>query len=472
MRPAPQRPLSPRVSPRISPRVSRRAVLRGVGTAVALPLLEAMLPARARPAPGAPLPTRLVYVYVPNGVHVPDWRPAGPAGPGEGQGQGQGQGQLGPLPWILEPLEPFRREISVLGGLTHDKGRANGDGPGDHARAASTWLTGVQPLKTDGQVRLGVSADQVAARTVGGATRLRSLVLGCEGGRTSGQCDSGYACAYSHFISWEGPQTPAAKETSPRLLFDRLFRGGRDALSHAAARERAQRRGSVLDFVREDARGLERELGAADRRKLDEYLTGLRELERRIALTGAESVEAVPDELRPGGRPADLGEHVRLMADLIVLALATDQTRVVTFMVANEGSNRPYRDLGVSEGHHTLSHHGGDPQKQRQIRAINRYHVELLAHLLRGLTETREGARSLLDASMVLYGSGLADGHSHQHHDLPLVLCGRGNGMLHPGRHLRYPRETPVNDLHLALLERMGAPAHQLGDSTGVLGGI
>lgn len=436
--------------------LSRRTVLRGVGTALALPLLEAMAPVRAGRAAG---PTRLVYVYVPNGVHVPDWRLAQ-------------EGALGDLPWILAPLESQRSEISVLSGLTHDKGRHNGDGPGDHARAGATFLTGVQPLKTDGQVRLGISADQVAARAVGDETRFRSLQLGGESGRSSGQCDSGYACAYSNNISWQSATVPAGKEVDPRLVFDRLFRGGADALTHAALRQRAERRQSVLDFVRDDAQRLAARLGNADRAKLDEFQTGLRELELRIQSALPERVESVPDDARPAGVPTDFAEHARLLADVLVLALETDRTRVATWMLANEGSNRSYRNLGLSEGHHSLSHHKGDPQKYAAIRAINRHHVELFEHLLAGLARVREGDQSLLDACMVVYGSGLADGNRHSHHDLPILLCGRGNGQLSPGRHLRFPAETPMCDLHLALLERMGAPTDALGDSRAPLQGI
>ena len=446
--------------------LSRRTVLRGLGTALALPLLEAMAPASrtrgpvpAHLVPAHLVPTRLVYVYAPNGVHVPDWRPAA-------------EGPLADLPWILAPLQPHVAEISVLSGLTHDKGRANGDGPGDHARAAATFLTGVQPLKTDGQVRLGISADQVAARAVGGLTRFRSLQLGGEGARTSGQCDSGYACAYSHHISWQSETVPAGKEVDPRLVFERLFRGGADALTQRALRQRAERRQSVLDFVQDDARRLAARLGAADRAKLEEFQNGLRELELRLQRALPERVESVPDDARPAAVPADFAEHARLLADVLVLALRTDRTRVATWMLANEGSNRSYRNLGLSEGHHSLSHHQGDAAKQAAIRAINRHHVELFAHLLAGLKRVREGDASLLDACLVVYGSGLADGNRHDHHDLPLLLCGRGNGQLHPGRHLRFPAETPMCDLHLALLERVGAPTAALGDSRAPLQGI
>jgi len=446
----------------IEPSPTRRAILRGFGTTLALPWLEALAPRGARgptgtTGPSGPTgPTRLAWLYVPNGVHMPDWLPAQ-------------EGPLANLPWILEPLAPLRGELSVLAGLTHDKGRANGDGPGDHARAAATWLTGLQPLKTDGRVELGVSADQVASRTLGRATRFPSLVLGCEPGRTAGECDSGYACAYSGHVSWEGPRTPAGKATDPRAVFDRLFRGGEDAESQAARRTRLEARRSVLDFVSEDARALRGRLSSADRAELEEYFDGLRELERRLEGAFPERVEEVPDAARPAGEPADYAQHARLLLDLLLLAFRSDVTRVATFMLADEGSNRSYPALGVREGHHSLSHHENDAAKQDQIRRINRFHVELLAHFLQALAERREGERSLLDASLVVYGSGLADGNRHAHDDLPVVLAGRGNGALRQGLFRRYPAETPMMNLHLALLERAGLSPAPLGDGTGAL---
>ena len=439
--------------------LSRRALLRGAGTALALPWLEAMLPARSMSVPDSARITRFCTLYVPNGMHMPDWTPAL-------------EGRDIELPYLLEPLAPFREHLTVLSGLTQDKARANGDGPGDHARAAAAFLTGVQPLKTDGQVLLGRSADQVAAAALGNQTRLRSLELGCESGRSSGQCDSGYACAYSNNISWQSPTVPAAKEIDPRLVFNRLFRGGDDAESSEAVSERHRRRRSVVDFVRADSARLRRYLSADDRRKLDEYFTGIREVERRIEFEERAHVDSVPDSDRPAGMPADRGEHTRLMNDLLVLAFRTDSTRIATFMLANEGSNRSYPELEVREGHHSLSHHGGDEAKQAQIRTINRFHTEQLAHLVGGLAAARDASGSLLDATMLVYGSGIGDGNRHNHHDLPVLLIGAGNGMLEPGRHLRYPKDTPLNNLHLALLERLGAPAGALGDSTGALQGI
>lgn len=445
------------------PPLSRRAVLRGFGTALALPWLERLVPgglaaAGAARAPGVGadgMPLRLVYLYVPNGVHVQDWTPAE-------------EGRDFALPWILEPLAPVRRHVTVLSGLVHDKGRANGDGPGDHARAAATFLTGVQPLKRDGQVALGVSADQVAAAAIGSATRFRSLELGVDPSGNSGQCDSGYACAYSSNISWQSATTPADKEVNPRLLFNRIFRGGAAGEAAAAEAERLQRRRSVLDFVQEDARRLRASLPNADRAKLEEYFNGVRELERRIAVASESVVTEVGDELRPAGVPRDYGEHLTLLRELLVLALRTDRTRVASLMFANEGSDRAYRSLGVSDGHHSLSHHGNDAAKHEQIRKINRFHVEHLAALLQALAETAEGSGSLLDRTMLVYGSGISDGNRHNHDELPVLVCGRGGG-LDPGRHLRAPQGTPMMNLHCELLERIGAGVATLGDATGRL---
>ena len=379
---------------------------------------------------------------------------------------------LAELPTLLSPLQAHVSKLQVLSGLTQDKARANGDGGGDHARGSATFLTGVQALKTDGAVGLGISADQVAANVLGDHTRFRSIQLGTDGGQLSGQCDSGYACAYSSFISWQTATTPAGKESDPARVFDRLFRGGLTP-GASAARIRAQsRRRSILDFVRQDARGLRTLLGHADMQRLDEYESGLRELERRLIDFASDREESVPDDARPDPGTRSPAERFKLLADVLVLALRTDATRVATLMVANEGSNRAYPELGSPEGHHSLSHHQGDAEKVAVIGAINRHHVQLFGHLLDGLAEAHEGDRSLLDASLVVYGSGIADGNTHSHHDLPLVLAGGGNGSLNPGRHVVWPKETPMNNLHLALLERVGVTTEQLGDSTGVLPGI
>ena len=428
---------------------SRRAVLRGAGLELALPFLPAAAGRTRREAP-----LRLVFVYVPNGLHMPHWTPSaeGPLAPGPGGGE---------LPPLLLELERHLPRLSVFSGLTVDKARANGDGPGDHARAAAAFLTCTQPVKADGTVvRVGTSADQVVARAVGDATRLPSLQLGCDGGMQSGQCDSGYPCVYSSNLSWAMPHTPMTHETNPRLVFDRLFGVG---LAHLEPEERARRvrlRLSVLDFVRDDARALARELSASDRRKLEQLLEGVRALELRIQRASDPAAVALE---RPTERPEDFGEHASLLFELLTLALATDTTRVATFLVANEGSNRTYRDLGVREGHHSLSHHGDDPEKQEQIARINRYHVGLLGGFLDRLAET-----GVLDDTLVVFGSGIADGNRHAHHDLPLLVAG-GGGRVPLGIHRRFEPETPMANLYLALFERFGIRNASFGDSTGTL---
>ncbi|OJW13701.1 MAG: hypothetical protein BGO49_29685 [Planctomycetales bacterium 71-10] len=436
------------------PKISRRALLCGAGAAVALPWMEAMAVARG-PSPEGP--RRMAFFYVPNGVHMKDWRP-------------EKEGRDFDLPWILEPLAPVKGELLVLSNLAQDNARAHGDGPGDHARSLSCFLTGVHPRKTDGaNIEAGVSVDQVAARHLGAATRIPSLELGVERGGQSGNCDSGYSCAYSSNISWRTPTTPSAKEINPRLVFDRLF-GGLSATGSAdERRRRSLYERSILDFVLEDAQSLRNRIGQSDRRKLDEYLTAVREIENRVARADEDAPRtadvATP---RPSGVPKDYAEHVRLMFDLLVLAFQTDTTRIATFMFANEGSTRPYPFLDVPEGHHDLSHHGGDPNKHEKIRKINRFHVEEFARMLRLLKESKEGERSILDNSMIVYGSGISDGDRHNHDDLPVLMVGKGGGSIETGRHVACSPQ-PLNNLYLSMLDRMDVPCDRLGDSTGRL---
>jgi hypothetical protein len=443
-------------------RVSRRTVLKGVGTAIALPWLESLsFAAPAAGAVGGP-PRRLAFVYVPNGVNMNAWTP-------------KSEGKLGELPETLKSLEAVKDYVNVIGGLTCDKARANGDGPGDHARAMAAFLTGRQARKTHGaDIRAGVSADQHVATVIGDKTRFPSLELGIERGGNTGNCDSGYSCAYSHNLSWRGEATPNAKEVDPKAVFDRLF-GGNDPKELAAARaKRDLYNKSILDFVNEDAKDLAKTLGTADQRKLDEYLASVREIEQRIekarqALSGP---VAKPDMGRPSGVPREVQEHIRLMCDLLVLAFQTDLTRVATFPFANEGSNRPYKHIEVSEGHHDLSHHGNDAKKLEKIKKINTFHMEQFAYMLTKMKSVKEAnGTTLLDNAMVVYGSGNGDGNRHNHDDLPILLAGKGGGTIQSGRHIVFPRraDTPLTNLFLALFDRMGAPAKNFGDSTGVL---
>ena len=449
--------------------ISRRTILKGFGTAMALPFLEATAPARAvaaglaRGTAGAP-PVRMAFIFVPNGVHIPDWTPKTEGGSFE-------------LPFILDPLKNVRDELTVLTGLTHDKGRANGDGAGDHARSASVFLTGAQPRKTPGaNIRSGVSADQVAAQLIGDRTRFPSLELAVDRGRNIGNCDSGYSCAYSNNISWAGPATPMAKENDPRRVFDRLFAAEGPQVAESQAR-RSRHKKSILDFVLEDSRRLARRLGGADRRKLDEYFNSVREIEGRVEAAGQpedlERVEAPRALPGAAGKSLAFEDHVRLMSDMMVLAFQGDVTRISTFMFARAGSNNSYREpISVSEGHHSLSHHQGNPVKHAQIRKINRYHVSLLAYLLERLKSIPEGDGTLLDNCMIVYGSGLSDGNRHNNENLPILLAGRGGGTIDSGRHVRYSYETPVCNLFLSMLDRMDAPADSIGDSTDRLRGL
>jgi len=399
----------------------------------------------------------MAFFSVPDGMHMPDWTP-------------KKEGPLDVLPPILAPLEPLKSYVSVLTGLTLDGGWAKLDGPGDHARAAASFLTGAHPYKTNGKdIRNGISVDQAAAEKLGRLTRFASLELGGERSAQAGDCDSGYSCAYTSNISWRTPTSPMSKEVNPRAVFNRLFGPAElPAADRARRSEYQRRRKSILDFAAEDAADLRRKLDQSDGRKLDEYLYAVREIERR--LQKVESVAAsVPAAARPAGEPKGFAESIRLMMDMIVLAFQTDSTRIVTFMYQNEGSNRSYPEIGVRAGHHELSHHGGDAEKQAHISKINRYHLGLLAEFLKKLNAVKEGEATLLHSAMIMYGSGLGDGNRHNHDDLPILLVGRGGGTISAGCHRRYPKETPLTNLYLAMLDRMGVAMPKFSDSTGRL---
>jgi hypothetical protein len=438
--------------------------LRGLGATVALPFLEAMRrpAALAHRAGGGPstFPLRMAFLYVPNGMHMPDWVP-------------RAVGAGFELPAILEPLKAVKDNLLILSGLSLNPACALGDGGGDHARAMASFLTGCHPRKTDGaDLRAGVSVDQVAAQRIGQSTRLPSLEIGCEGGRNAGECDHGYSCAYQSNLSWRRESTPVAKEINPRLVFDRLFDRGPENASATDESRNDRRRKSVLDFVRDDAQRLSGSLGTADRKKVDEYLTGVRELERRIDRGRAPADRGALEYPRPLGIPADYEEHLRLMGDLLVLAFQTDSTRIATLVFANDGSNRGYPAVGVSDGHHDLSHHGGDPAKAEKIKRINRFHTAQLAYILGKLDGIREGEGSLLDHSMIIYGSGISDGNAHLHDDLPILVAGKANGTIRAGRHVRYTAGTPLTNLYVSMLDRMGARVDRFGDSTGGLASL
>ncbi|MBV8880789.1 MAG: DUF1552 domain-containing protein [Planctomycetaceae bacterium] len=432
--------------------ISRRTLLRGLGAAVALPWLESMTPAFARSL--ETFPTRLGFIYTPNGKNMDDWTP-------------KTEGADYELPSILQPLKDLRSDFSILTGLTADKARAHGDGGGDHARALSAFLTGAQPRKTDGSdIRAGVSVDQAAAAAVGDQTRLSSLEIGCEAGAMAGNCDSGYSCVYSSTMAWKSATQPLPKEVNPKSVFDRLFGGG-SAAERAKVRARRQ---SVIDLVREDYKDLNGRVSKQDQRKLDEYITSIHDIEARLERAMHLPDVKVPDGVaKPAGIPPSVEEHIKLMGDLMVLAFQTDVTRVATFVVANEGSNKPYAFVGVPEGHHDLSHHGNDKAKKAKIAKINTFHTTQLAYILARMKSIKEGDGTLLDHCLIAYGSGNSDGNAHNHDNLPLLLAGKGDGSVKQGRHVRYAKETPINNLWVALLLKMGVKVASLGDSTGVL---
>lgn len=436
--------------------LSRRTFLRGTGVAMSLPLLDAMLTNNGLAAGSSTeAPLRLAYVFFPNGAIMPEWTP-------------KGDGENFEFSKTLKSLEPFRDKLNVMSGLAQDNGRSKGDGAGDHARSAASFLTGAHPVKTAGaDIRVGISADQLAAQYIGKETRLPSLEVGLEGGRTAGSCDSGYSCAYSSTISWKTDRTPMAKEINPKLVFERLF--GHAKGSPAERAKRAKYRRSILDVVADDALQLSKKLGKTDRRKLDEYFTSVREIEERIEQARKSAELETPDFDIPDRIPRDLTEHSHLMFDLILLAFRTNSTRIATLMLANEGSNRSYPMAGVNAGHHSLSHHRDDKKKIADLQKIDTYHTEQFAYFLKRLSETQEGDRTLLDNSMIVYGSGLGDGNRHRHDQLPIVLAGGGSGTIKTGRHIRYENETPLNNLFLSMFQRVGMDVDSFGDSTGVL---
>lgn len=440
-------------------RISRRTMLKGLGTAIALPWMEAMAPVSSSLAAQAVTPPkRMVFIYTPNGMNMADWTP-------------KQEGTDFELPEILNAFKDFKDQMLVLSNLTLDKARDNGDGAGDHARALSAFLTCSQPRKTHGaDIKVGISVDQVAAQHVGQHTKFASLEIGCDAGAQAGNCDSGYSCAYSNNIAWRTESSPVAKEINPRSVFERLF--GDAAQSTKAVSQAKERsfRTSILDLVLDDASRLQKKLGFSDRRKLDEYLNSVREIEERLHraqfTTTVQGIDGVPI---PKGIPKSYSEHIELMSDMLALALQTDSTRVATFVHANEGSNRSYPFIDVPEGHHDLSHHGNDEAKKQKIKKINLFHAQRVASLLGKLQKVQEGGGTLLDNTMLVMGSGIGDGNAHNHDDLPIVLFGKGGGTITTGRHVRYEKDTPIANLYLAMLDRLGVMTEKLGDSTGKL---
>jgi Protein of unknown function (DUF1552) len=440
--------------------LARRTFLRGAGAMVALPALDAMTPAFAS-SDASKSPVRLAFTYIPNGVILADWTP-------------KVAGRDFEFTRILKPLEPFRQELLVLSGLAHHQANSLGDGGGDHARAGACMLTGVHPKKTAGaDIEASISVDQIAAQASGRYTRFPSLEIGCEDSRTVGNCDSGYSCAYTNSISWRGPASPLPPETNPRMVFERLY--GAEAERNIDPKRRAERvasRRSVLDAVREEAQRLAASVGAPDKRKLDEYLTGVREMEERIESAEADGRKIEPGIEKPAGIPIAFSDYLKLMFDLQAAAFQADLTRVVTLMVGREGSVRTYNELGIADPHHPLTHHRNQADWIEKVTRINTFHAQLFAYFLERLKATPDGDGSLLDHSMIVYASAISDGNEHTHEDLPVVLAGRGGGSLNPGRHIIYEAKTPMTNLYLSLLDRMGKSADSIGDSSGRLGGL
>ena len=435
--------------------LNRRTVLRGVGSGLALPLLESMSHPRLLAASNAAqtAPVRMACIFVANGAIMDKWKPTG-----EG-----GDYQLSPT---LESLAPYREDMLLFSGLTQHHARANGDGGGDHARNASAYLTGAQPRKTSGaDISVGQSIDQAVAQRIGNQTRLPSIELGIDRGRNAGSCDSGYSCAYSSNISWKSATTPSSKEVNPRSAFERLFGNPETA---ADKERRLRNRRSILDFVSEDANRVQQAVSGADRQKLDEYFSSVRDIEQRIARADNGPRE-IPELNLPEGVPSEIKEHMQLMFDILLVAFQTDSTRVATLMMADAGSNRTYPEVEVRDGHHELSHHQNDAEKMAKIARVDRYLVERFSYFLEKLKATKEGDSNLLNNSMILYGSAISDGNRHAHDDLPIILAGGGGGTIKTGRYVQHPNETPLNNLFLAMADRMGAKIDSLGDSKGVL---
>jgi hypothetical protein len=431
--------------------LSRRTLLNGAGALIGLPLLDAMMPALA--AGGATkAPLRLCYVYVPNGMVMDNWTPAT-------------TGKRFKFTPILKPLERFRDHTLVLSGLMCHNANALGDGPGDHARASASFLTGAHPRESGSDIHAGISADQVAAQALAGRTRLPSLELGLEDTRMVGLCDAKYSCAYTSSISWRTPTTPLPPVTSPRHLFERLFGNVDPALDAATAARRARYRRSILDAAVAETKSLTASVGPADRRKLDEYLTSIREVERGIQKFEGKK----PPVDRPTGTPADYAEHSRLMYGLLALALQADLTRISTLMVGRESSIRSYDQIGIPESHHQLSHHRNDPATLAKLTKIQIYQMGFFAEFIGKLHAMKDGDGSLLDRCMIVYGAGISDSNKHIHERLPVVVLGKGNGTLKTGQHIDYRKDVPVTNLHLALLHRLKVRPARLGDSTGPL---
>ncbi len=433
--------------------IDRRSILRGFGAALALPVLDSMTPALTA---AATPPTRLAFIYHPVGMIMDRWTP-------------KTEGAGFEFPRVMAPLEPFRENLNILTGLAQVQGRALGDGPGDHAREGATWLTGVHPKRSETNIGCGVSADQIAANEFGKQTQLASLEISLEAPGLAGACDQNYSCAYTNTVSWKTPVTPLPMEANPRVIFERLFGEGDNSDPAARIARRNQER-SILDYVAGSIDRLQTELGARDRSKLSEYLEAIRDIERRIQKAERQNADSsLPKMARPSGMPDSFEDQAKLMIDLQAIAYQTDMTRVVTFMFGRAGSNRPYRSIGISDGHHSLTHHMNDPEKIEKVSKIDAHLVKTFAMYLEKMKATPDGAGgTMLDNMMICYGSSLGDANIHTHHDLPIAMVA-GKRYFQGGRHLRYTPETPMNNLLVKMLQKAEVPCKSFGDSTGPL---
>ena len=440
--------------------IPRRTFLKGAGTMLGLPVLNSMVPAFASsPYPPGQAPVRLGVVYVPNGIIMEKWTPAA-------------EGANFELAPIMESLAPVKDQVLVLSGLNHLKANpAAGEGAGDHQRASSVFLTGVHAKTTEGtDMEVGVSADQIAARELGKHTQLASLELGVDSPDIVGSCESGYTCAYFNTISWRTATTPNPMENKPRAVFERLF-GDSSSTDPAARLTRIRENHSILDSVMQSMSRLLKGLGPDDQAKLAEYLEAIRDVERRIQMAEEQGAQELPSLERPVGIPSTFQEHAKLMFDLQTLAYQTDLTRVTSFMMGRELTGRTYREIGIPDAHHGLTHHSGDVQMIEKVIQINTYHMKMFSYFLEKLRSTPDGDGSLLDHSTIIYGAGISNGNMHKHDDLPILLAGGGGGKFKGGRHLRYPKEDqiPMTNLYLTVLDKLGIPVESLGDSSGKL---
>lgn len=400
----------------------------------------------------------MAYLYIPNGVNLEHWRP-------------KGSSAAYKLGKTFEPMEPLREHFQIFTGFEQNNAKSNGDGPGDHARGVATFLTSAQARKTSGSdIKLGISADQVAALAAQSLTRLPSLELGTDSVRVSGNCDSGYSCAYQFNLSWRSETQPMPPEANPRSVFERLFGAGDSKERAKSLGQRYASKKSVLDFVSADAKALQKSLGRSDRHKLDEYLTGVREIERQIEKAESMGIPKDPGVPAPDGKPDSFKEHLRLMMDMMVLAFKTDSTRISSFLMAHDGSTRSFQEIGVADGHHNISHHKGNPENLEKLAKIDQFYMEQLAYFLDRLKNTPDvDGKSLLHNSMIVYGGCISDGDRHNHDDLPIVVAGNAGGAFKPGRHVDLGENVPLSNLYLRMLEEFGVKEKRFGDSTGAL---